>query len=247
MGTSERSVNTSEYEINSIEGDEGLSHISLVLHGNSSEEDSHRILQTGMTVQEGRATVSTDLAHAIRWATTAEKRHYSKSPTKREDDEVGRIFVLRIPEGLHLGYGMFTSEKIDDAHKEVKGTPIKYASGRKQPAFYGGEDSEALRRQIEVEHALGSQPRQINLRPDSVAISRTRNLGLDVMRALGYRISKENGETDTKVVEPTAVKRRVQDVYQRSHSEDFHLGPKWLQKYLRVQSEKMLAQVASIN
>ncbi len=316
METPGRKSNITEYELNSIEGDEGFSNISIVLHGNSSEADCERISKVGMTVQEGRATVSTDLAHAMRWAATNEKRHYSKSPTERIDDEVGRIFVLRIPEDLHLGYGMFTSEKIDDTSREVKGAPIKYASGRKQLAFYSNHDTEASRRQIEAEYTRGRQPSQLNLQPDtiigsiypseelgsfvdhlqrrvkgfeeldtaqyseeltrllttdkrnalaegarpddvarqlvastveSVAISRARNLALDVMRALGYTVIKENGEVDAKAVEPANITRRVQEMYQKSHSKGFHLGPEWLQKYLRGQSKKMMAQVNVIS
>lgn len=265
-----------------------------------------------MVVQEGRATVSTDLAHAVRWATTAEKRLYSKSQTARDDDEIGRIFVIQVPEELHLGYGMFTSEKIDETNKEVTGAPIKYASGRKQLAFYKHNDTETSRRQIEMEHTLGQASRQLilppetiiasiypsrelrdlcdhlqehvrnfempdvaqfsenltqilvadsrnvfleNIAPDkiarqlvastieSVAISRVRNLALDVMRALGYSVVKEGGQPDTRAVDPAKVTQRVQELYQKSHSETFHLGSEWLQKYLQAQSKKMMTQV----
>lgn len=269
-----------------------------------------------MVVQEGRATVSTDLSHAARWATTTEKRHHSKSLTTRDDDEIGRIFVIQVPEDLHLGYGMFTSEKIDETNKEIKGAPIKYASGRKQLAFYRNNDTETSRRQIESEHTLGQAPRHLILPPktiiasiypsrelrnfcdrlqehvrsfdmadiaqysenltqvlvadsrnaflgnsapdkiaqqlvastiESVAISRIRNLALDVMRALGYSVIKEDGQVDITAVDPAKVMQRVQELYQKSHSETFHLGPEWLQKYLKDQSEKMLTQLGIIS
>lgn len=151
--------------IDSIEGDEALVSVSYVLHGNSSLNDSRQIIKNGLHVQEGRATVSTDLAHALRWATQAEKRQYSKSLTKRTQGEVGRIFVIKIPDTLHIGYGIFTSLSINQEQKEIKGAPIKYASGRKQLALYKTKDTEAARRNIEL-HKL---KREITLPPETIA------------------------------------------------------------------------------
>jgi len=74
---------------------------------------------------------------------------------------------------------------------------------------------------------------------ESVAISRVRNLGLDVKRALGYQIFKEDGELDTKVVDPEAVKRRVEAFYGKTHSEGFTLGSERLNSYLKNQSEQL--------
>jgi hypothetical protein len=81
---------------------------------------------------------------------------------------------------------------------------------------------------------------------ESVAISRARNLGLDVKRALGYKIIKENGEQDTKTVELTSVKKRVQDLYEKAHLENFRLGSGWLKGYLKDQSEKMMVDLSQL-
>ena len=142
-------MNRQQY--NSVSSDRGLTSVSLVLHGNSSIEDSKQIFETGFRLQEGRPTVSTDLAHATRWATSSEKRHYSKSTTLRDNNEVGAIFVVRVPKDIHVGYGIFTSMHVDDARKEVGGAPIKFASGRKQLALYEGSNTELLRQKRELD------------------------------------------------------------------------------------------------
>lgn len=155
---------SSYHRIDSIEGDAGLAGVTYVLHGNSSVQDSLQITKTGLTVQEGRATVSTDLDHSLRWATLVEKRRYTKSLTVKGDGEVGQIFVIKVPDGLHIGYGVFTSMFVNLKQKEIKGAPIKYASGRKQLAFYEHEDTEKIRQSLEIKKLI----KKISLKPEAI-------------------------------------------------------------------------------
>lgn len=315
MKRPEYGSNYAEYVMNSAEGDRGLSDVRFVLHGNSSTKDSARIAHYGMRIQEGRATVSTDLAHALSWATTADKRVYSQSLTERAEHEVGRVFVISPPEHLKLGYGTFTSMKVDTTHGEIKGAPIKYASGRKQLAFYASDNTEVARERAEAEHTLGNDPKILDLSPEnvlislypsdevldlvsqlqakvkafeqpdfdesarkltqlitsdsrnfvvdgapvgeiartlvvstieSIAISRVRNMSLDVKRALGFKIIKEDGSQDTKVVRIDHIKKRVLALYEKAHAADFRLGSSWLNGYLKDQSEKMMDDLGLI-
>lgn len=163
-------MNISRTQYDSIETDRGLRDVSLVLHGNSSQADSDRILQDGMMADEGRAVVSTDLAHAVDWATSSEKRNWSKSLSERSVNETGMAFVFQIQPELHVGYGMFTSMSVDERKMEVTDAPIKYASGRKQLAIYTSSDTELARKRFEADHKSGVKHNKIRLGRESIAL-----------------------------------------------------------------------------
>lgn len=300
----------SERVFESGEIDKGLAEVTYVLHGNSSVQDSLEIETNGLRISEGRATVSTDLAHALDWAASSEKRGFSLSPTARTEGEAGMVFIFSIPDRMRVDYGMFTTAKVDEAAKTVSGAPVKWASGRKQLAVYLSEDTRAARQRIEAEHSLGKVPRQLKLPAEnivlaihpspelskivqalqqktkrfeqldvgevarqlaiqiranpnnsiaddvnlenvaaelvrrtieSVAISRARNLDLDVKRACGYRIETEAGVQDKEVNIPK-LREAVHSFYQTTHADGFALGEDWLNDYLKNESEKLAAE-----
>ncbi len=125
-----------EKRLLSSEGDETLEQVRYFLHGTPSMLDVQNIEESGLRIPEGRATLSTDLAHSVAWA-TGKKREFSESKTVTNEDTEGRIFVFRKPEGLKIDYGLFTDAEISE-HR-VTGFPLKYASGRKQLALYKPE------------------------------------------------------------------------------------------------------------
>lgn len=155
------SVNKSERLVSS-EDDETLGDVEYFLHGTNSLLDAQKIQQDGLSVREGRSTISTDLAHSLSWA-MGENRHFSESETPRADNEVGKIFVIKKPNDLRVDYGLFTDAAINGT--EVTGFPLKYASGRKQLAFYRVDTSkEELARKTADERArLSIPPEQIEL------------------------------------------------------------------------------------
>lgn len=122
-----------ERKLLSSEGDETLEQIRYFLHGTPSMIDVRSIEEGGLRIPEGRATLSTDLAHSVAWA-TGKKREFSESQTATNEDTEGRIFVFKKPDGLKIDYGLFTDAVVSE-HR-VTGFPLKYASGRKQLALY---------------------------------------------------------------------------------------------------------------
>ena len=156
-----KKINKNERLISS-EDDETLGDVEYFLHGTNSLLDTQTIQQEGLSVREGRSTVSTDLAHSLSWA-MGEHRHFSESETPRADNEVGKIFVIKKPNDLRIDYGLFTDSTI--SRTEITGFPLKYASGRKQLAFYRVDTSkEVLVSQKADERAqLVIAPEQIEL------------------------------------------------------------------------------------
>jgi hypothetical protein len=139
MEQPERHEETDKFErLISSEGDESLVNVEYFLHGTNSLSDAQKVQSEGLSVREGRATVSTDLAHALRWA-MGEKRQFSESKTLRSKDEIGKIFVIKKPSNFRVDYGLFTDAVI--MGDEITGFPLKYASGRKQLAFYRDDSS----------------------------------------------------------------------------------------------------------
>ncbi|HRH26797.1 MAG TPA: hypothetical protein PLZ99_01410 [Parcubacteria group bacterium] len=120
-----------------------------VTHGTSSEADAEKIQQEGFEAQEGRATVSGDLIYAFEWATKQERRKGSKSGTETEEDEKGRMVIMKVPEDKSVDYATHTDIEVDDSAKEVTGYTSKYESGRRQLAIYDEGDVVKKREKIE--------------------------------------------------------------------------------------------------
>jgi hypothetical protein len=138
--------------------EKALSSIRYVVHGNSSRGDMQRIVREGLRVTEGRATVSTNLAHAYDWAVSSAKRDaFSRSPTQREEGETGGIVVVAIPEEHRVGLGTFTDIMIDEENKTISGDPLKYASGSKQLGIYSTPEVEQRKRALE-DQRLAERP-----------------------------------------------------------------------------------------
>lgn len=138
----------SEENLISSEGDETLGQVKYYLHGTSSLLDVEGIREMGLSAREGRATLSTDLEHACKWA-TGENRQYSDSQTSRAADATGRIFVFSKPADLTVDYGLHTDAQI--AGQEITGFPIKYAAGRKQLALFQLASNKADLKQVKKE------------------------------------------------------------------------------------------------
>lgn len=152
-GSEEKQINAAEESalekrLLSFEGDETLSQVRYFLHGAASIIDAQAIETAGLSCREGRATLSTDLAHSLAWA-VGEKRQYSESKTAREENEEGRVFIFRKPDDLRVDYGLFTDAVV--TKNRVTGFPIKYASGRKQLALYRPESTKEQLRELKKE------------------------------------------------------------------------------------------------
>ncbi len=155
-----------ERNLLSSEGDETLEQLRYFLHGTSSMIDVRGIEEGGLRIPEGRATLSTDLAHSVAWA-TGKKLQFSESRTATNEDTEGRIFVFRKPDGLKIDYGLFTDAVVSE-HR-VTGFPLKYASGRKQLALYKPKsirhDLEKLRKEERDVVTLPSENIEAVIRP----------------------------------------------------------------------------------
>lgn len=284
----------------SSEGDETLKDVSFFLHGTSSLIDAERIQENGLSVREGRATVSTDLEHALKWAMGA-NRHYSESQTERDDDEIGRIIVVGKPDDYKIDYGLYTDATIKD--KEVTGSPIKYASGRKQLALYRPdskkEDLRSITKDERERLTLAPECIEAVIKPseemqdlisglsikvkkleefnisdyskkladaikkdsgnkvtgdvnelsrqlitttvESIAISKMRNLYLDILTAKGFKIF-ENTETQSRPRDLSIVSDEVSALYNKSHQGNFDIGIKWLNKMIIAKTEALLEE-----
>ncbi len=187
-------VNKSEQLISS-EGDETLADVEYFLHGTNSLLDAQKIQQEGLSVREGRATVSTDLAHSLSWA-MGKNRKYSESDTPRTDNEVGKIFVIKKPADLRIDYGLFTDAAINGT--EVTGFPIKYASGRKQLAFYRYDTAkEELARKTKDERAQLTIPAgqiELAITPTKVLAEYVENLSIKTKMFEAVDINKSANE-----------------------------------------------------
>ena len=144
---------------------EQSANLRFVLHGTSSKTDLDKIKDTGLNFTIGRATVSGNLAHALRWATEHERReHFSKSGTNITPHETGAIILLSVPEEYQTGLGTYTSAKIDADKKIIDGDVLKFIGGLKQLGIYPRGDLKATRTKLEQEKeslgrikALGNQ------------------------------------------------------------------------------------------
>ena len=122
-----------------------------IAHGTSSEKDAEKIKREGFVVQEGRATVSTDLIYAFEWAKNKEKRKGSKSKSEIGEKERGRIIIMETPKDKLIGYATHTDIEIHNETKEVTGYSSKNISGRRQLAIYN--ESEVTNKKEKIEQA----------------------------------------------------------------------------------------------
>ncbi|MFA5870403.1 MAG: hypothetical protein WC842_00735 [Candidatus Paceibacterota bacterium] len=120
-----------------------------VTHGTPSEKDAKNIEKKGFKAEEGRATVSTNLLYAYEWATDLSRRHGSKSETKPNEGEEGRIVIMKVPEGKRVDYATHSNIEVDKDKKEVSAYVDKYVSGKKQLAIYESENPKIRREEIE--------------------------------------------------------------------------------------------------
>ena len=124
--------------------------LSIVLHGNSSDEDVRNISENGLTATTGRATVSGNLIHAFSWAIDLERRQdFSKSTTGLNPNETGGILIIKVPNELQTGLGTLTGVKFDEQDKTIKGDTLKYIAGLKQLGIYPKGDINAKRLELE--------------------------------------------------------------------------------------------------
>lgn len=106
------------------------------MHGTSSEVDAEKIIEDGFKAKEGRATVSTDFIMAFRWASDVSKRDASKSETLVQDDESGRIIVMKPTNEQRVDYGKDTSIEVDSDEKTISGNVSRYQANRRYLAIY---------------------------------------------------------------------------------------------------------------
>lgn len=106
------------------------------IHGTSSDVDAERIKEEGFVAKEGRATVSTDLVMAFRWASDVGKREASKSETAIKEDDKGRIIIMKPTDDQTVDYGKNTSVSVDKDEKKVSGYISRYQSNRRYLALY---------------------------------------------------------------------------------------------------------------
>src|SRR3989344_1735105 len=118
--------------------------LEYIIHGTSSDADAEKIKEDGFIAEEGRATVSADLIMAFKWASNKDKRKASKSESKVESGEGGRIVIMRTPDNKTVDYGKDTDIVVDNQDKEVSGFTSRYQSGRRYLAIYNkGEDQDS--------------------------------------------------------------------------------------------------------
>jgi len=142
----------SRLELVSAHGDQSLSQVRFVLYG-AGQQAINEAMRQGLSFVEGRAVVSTNLMHAYAQATGPANSYHPEVTS----GETGAIMVIAMPRDFHVGYATFTTAYVDRAMKMVLGAPLRFASGRKQLAFYMDEDVEAVRKRIESE-AMGGFP-----------------------------------------------------------------------------------------
>ncbi len=147
-----------------------------ITHGTSSKKDAEKIQEKGFEAQEGRATVSCDLIYSFEWATKQERRKGSKSEAEIEEEEKGRMIIMKVPEDKSVDYATHTGIKVDDASKEITGYSSKYESGRKQLAIYDEGDVAEKREKIEqakkelreIDNQFSDFLRENNIDPEAV-------------------------------------------------------------------------------
>jgi len=148
----------------------------FIIHGTSSEKDAKNIQKEGFKAKEGRATVSCSLIYAFEWANKKEKRKGSESKTETQENEIGRIIIMKLPENKKADYATHTNIEIDESSKEIKGYSSKYQSGRRQFAIYNEKNIVEKRKKIEkakkeleeIENAFKTFLQENNINPNQI-------------------------------------------------------------------------------
>ena len=124
-----------------------------IVHGTASEKDAKNIEKEGFCAEEGRATVSTNLAYAYEWATDVTRRRGSKSESIPNQEEMGRILVMKAPNEMSVDYSSHSDVVTNNEEKEISGYVDKYISGKKQLALYGSANTGLKREELEKNKA----------------------------------------------------------------------------------------------
>jgi len=175
----------------------------FISHGTASEEDAEKIKE-GFEVEEGRATVSGDLIYSFEWATQHERRRGSKSESKIDEDETGRIIIMKVPEDMGVNYATHTNVAINEEEKQLEGFPSKYVSGRKQLGIYTGNNSNERKEQLEEDKAEKKEVPKVVVHKEYILMSivPTKELGnkLEEMRTQIRNLEKIDIEKLTKEI-----------------------------------------------
>lgn len=142
-----------------------------VVHGTASQKDAERIREEGFTVEEGRATVSGNLLYSFEWATEEERRTGSKSKSEIEDQESGRIIVMKVPEDKAVDYATHTDIEVDEENKVIGGFTSKYVSGRRQLAVFEGSEPHERRTELEEVKAIGGTVPEVTVAKEQIQLS----------------------------------------------------------------------------
>jgi len=132
----------------------------FVLHGTSSEEGAKLINTEGFGTREGFPNVSANLLYAYKWATDKKdvKNRVRKGAVEGSIG-AGRIILIKVPDGLKVGYRDITEINIDSETKEALGHVKNYVSGRNQLTFRQEKEEDRKRRQ------------PLNIDPENICIS----------------------------------------------------------------------------
>jgi hypothetical protein len=269
-----------------------------ITHGAVLESDAEKIVAEGFLAEEGRATVSTDLIMAFKWASLKEKERAGRSQGEG-DGKQGRIIIMKTPENVTADYGLETNIVVDEDKKEVTGFTSRFESGRRYLALYD-KDVEANSSEVKVpeENILLSiiptpelkekldelknkikNFEKINLiefteslvdvikeNKDNVIsaqgdiheaignlvvatiedeyMSIVRAVSLDVKRVMGYKIYNKNEDsTDKRQVELEGLKAMLINYKQIIESPDFDIGLENVERYLRINVNKLLKEL----
>ena len=79
-----------------------------------------------------------------------EKRQtFNLTNTLTDKESSGSVFIVEKPDQYLFGFANFTKFTTDIAKKEIKGQPLKWASGYKQVGVFSGKDIEERKTQLE--------------------------------------------------------------------------------------------------
>lgn len=117
-----------------------------IVHGTSSDDNAEKIVKEGFVAEEGRATVSTDLIMAFKWANDRQKMKASRGEAEVSPDDLGRIVFMKTPEDKVVDYGEDTNINIDEEDKKISGFVSRYKSARRYLALYNekNDDSDSV-------------------------------------------------------------------------------------------------------
>jgi hypothetical protein len=160
----------------------------FVVHGTNSSQGAESIENEGFSTKEGFPNVSENLIYAFKWATD---RNLTKDRPRTNEqigsEAEGRILLLRVPEGLKVGYGYNTEIHVDTENREVTGHTKNYISGRNQLAFW----NETPKNQTEKSKiSAGPENVVLSIRPTEELGSELDTLKHDIRSLEGVSIEK---------------------------------------------------------